>query len=497
MNSNPAKPANASDEPDVSIDADFLNELNRALAEKEHVSLDLGSWDEKLPDRRSSEPLPDEPFPSFPDISLSSPDMDETFPSLSARKPLPWESSTALEPDDMAPMPPSHLAEQTTQPTRAARVADSYRTVREEPEADPEMNPPDAPAEAALSPDFQQFFARHSEQLRAQQAVTAPPVATVATAAIAEKSPAKPPEKAAEKATEKSVEKPVEKRVTEAKTTKPREEAFLADVVKPAPATAGVSSRMSLALSVAGVLAGAAGLWSSAGWQEAVSRLETRLERPPAVTVAPAPESVARWAGLEHQVNALTAELGALKSSLSSGEVASRDRAVLVNTDLEPLLARLHRLENTLTALEQKSAQEYKPPREAKPRRVANAPPKERHDEPASAAAPAATPTVTGDATPHKENETPVPVASPTASRVANGAWVVNILSVDSAADADREQRHLGSLGVETEVEKVNLKGKTWFRIRSTGFADANAARRYAAELRDKHGVKGPWVGRR
>ncbi|MEI6412957.1 MAG: SPOR domain-containing protein [Pseudomonadota bacterium] len=495
MTSNPAKrPADVSDEPDVAIDADFLNELNLALAEKERVALDFSDWD-KPPSGFSLDPLSESPLPPFPDTPPTRPDFDEE-PPLPPRKPPPWESSAALVPHDKAASAlPSRSISRDAQPTRAARVADTYRTVREEPETEPETPPPVVSEEPAPSPDFHQLFARHSEQMRV---ATSPQTESPATAAAVEKMPSETPEKAAEK----PVTKPVDKRAAETKAAiKPREESFLASAVQPpaAAATTGVSPIMTLVLSVAGVLAGAAGLWSSAGWQDAVSSLEARFERLPAVAAAaPAPEMTLRWANLERQINSLTAELAALKSSQSPTRPGSRDQAVLFNADLEPLLARLNRLENTLAALEPHPAPEpRKPAREVKPRKVAVdvPPPQARHEPPPPAATPAPVIPVSATPVPAPAPTPPTPAAA--TSRVTNGAWVVNLFSVESAADAEREQRHLSSKGIETEVEKVNLRGKNWFRIRAMGFADSNSARRYADELKHKQGVKGPWVGRR
>jgi len=74
--------------------------------------------------------------------------------------------------------------------------------------------------------------------------------------------------------------------------------------------------------------------------------------------------------------------------------------------------------------------------------------------------------------------------------------WVVNLTSLNSAAIAKRELAHLRKLGVPAEDIVVNIHGKRWHRLRVTGFASAEKARKERKALADRLAIKGTWIGR-
>jgi len=98
----------------------------------------------------------------------------------------------------------------------------------------------------------------------------------------------------------------------------------------------------------------------------------------------------------------------------------------------------------------------------------------------------------------------PVPVATKpvvTAMKPAmdsgHGQWVVNLTSLSHAAAADNEVTRLKKLGIRAESIKVMTQGKTWYRIRVPGFANAKEADRQRRLLGNRLGIRDTWIGKR
>lgn len=72
--------------------------------------------------------------------------------------------------------------------------------------------------------------------------------------------------------------------------------------------------------------------------------------------------------------------------------------------------------------------------------------------------------------------------------------WVVNLVSVDSQYAADKALKRYQAQGISAEIFPVKVKGKTWYRIRITGFANKQEAATQKKYLASKHGIKNAWV---
>jgi len=85
--------------------------------------------------------------------------------------------------------------------------------------------------------------------------------------------------------------------------------------------------------------------------------------------------------------------------------------------------------------------------------------------------------------------------ATPASTGQQAGNWVVNLSSFATARAADAELKRLAKLGITAEKAHVNSQGKTWYRIRITGFASAEQAKTYSKTLASKYGIRDAWVG--
>ena len=104
----------------------------------------------------------------------------------------------------------------------------------------------------------------------------------------------------------------------------------------------------------------------------------------------------------------------------------------------------------------------------------------------------------------HKTHSNTIAKASPavkstaksTASPATDGPWVVNLLSVTSRAEARRERKRLSNIGIDAEIRSAAVNGKTWYRLRVTGFASAADARDFGDRVAVQAGLKGTWAAR-
>jgi len=75
---------------------------------------------------------------------------------------------------------------------------------------------------------------------------------------------------------------------------------------------------------------------------------------------------------------------------------------------------------------------------------------------------------------------------------VAPGAvkgWVVNIYSVGSKKTAERRVRQLKAKNIDSTYVRVQVNGKTWYRVRASGFKDEKAAVTFKKFLKEFHGI--------
>jgi len=87
--------------------------------------------------------------------------------------------------------------------------------------------------------------------------------------------------------------------------------------------------------------------------------------------------------------------------------------------------------------------------------------------------------------------------ATPKAPRSSKGPWVVNLLSVSSRPEAERERNRLADMGIKAEIGSADVKGQTWYRIRVAGFASASKAQDFGDRIAVQTGLKGAWAGKK
>jgi len=92
--------------------------------------------------------------------------------------------------------------------------------------------------------------------------------------------------------------------------------------------------------------------------------------------------------------------------------------------------------------------------------------------------------------------ELPAPLESlPNDSTSASqGGWVINLVSVYSAAAASKELERLQNKGLNAEVAESSVNGKQVYRIRLGGFSSREAATQQKELLSSKYGIKDAWI---
>lgn len=96
-------------------------------------------------------------------------------------------------------------------------------------------------------------------------------------------------------------------------------------------------------------------------------------------------------------------------------------------------------------------------------------------------------------ANPKPESVPVVPASLPTEKK---GGWVINLLSALNARTADEELVRLRKLGIRADKQTVNSDGKTWHRLRVTGFNSYEGAKAYIETVEKQTGFKSAWVGK-
>ncbi len=88
-------------------------------------------------------------------------------------------------------------------------------------------------------------------------------------------------------------------------------------------------------------------------------------------------------------------------------------------------------------------------------------------------------------------------VTSPTHPVVvakATTGWVLNLVSVDSRYAADKALVRYKAQGISASVFSTVVKGKPWYRLRITGFANRQEAATQKNYLAKKYGIKDAWI---
>jgi hypothetical protein len=88
------------------------------------------------------------------------------------------------------------------------------------------------------------------------------------------------------------------------------------------------------------------------------------------------------------------------------------------------------------------------------------------------------------------------PVNKPAVVAKKQGGWVINLLSVASTKTAKSELARLTKMGVNADRKEVNKGGKTWYRLRVTGYQSYKEAKSDIKALEQKTGFSSAWVGK-
>ncbi len=90
------------------------------------------------------------------------------------------------------------------------------------------------------------------------------------------------------------------------------------------------------------------------------------------------------------------------------------------------------------------------------------------------------------------------PAAAPRSAPAQSGTgdWVINLVSLSNEQDARTELERLRQLGIRAEVQRAQHEGRTWYRLRVTGFDSRDGATAYVDTIADKAGLQNPWVTR-
>jgi len=99
----------------------------------------------------------------------------------------------------------------------------------------------------------------------------------------------------------------------------------------------------------------------------------------------------------------------------------------------------------------------------------------------------AAAPTTKRSTSAHHPSTAPV-------SSTPNTGWVVNLVSVDSKRAAAKALSQYKAQGIPAEIYSAMVKGKSWHRLRISGFASKQEAIAQKKYLAAKHGIKDAWI---
>lgn len=260
--------------------------------------------------------------------------------------------------------------------------------------------------------------------------------------------------------------------------------------------------RMALAataLAFTAVLIAAGALWVSAGRNAQLDELNTKLAQLRNAALHP----VASETDLE--LLALRGRLDSLQAALNDtleGQPQSIPALEQQQDERQQLLTRVAELEQIASLWEQQQTaaaqQAATPPPSVRPAAESEAPNSSSSVNTAAAADSAAMQGTTDKHSPAPASS-PVATAAP-ASRPAErrtGPWVVNLLSVSSRAEAQREVKRLSKMDIQAEIQTAKVKQQTWYRIQVTGFASSSEAQDFGDRIAVQTGLKGAWAARK
>jgi cell division septation protein DedD len=92
-----------------------------------------------------------------------------------------------------------------------------------------------------------------------------------------------------------------------------------------------------------------------------------------------------------------------------------------------------------------------------------------------------------------EQRPAPAP-ARPEAPVATPGGYVVVLASLPLRDQALQQLDLLRAKGLKAVLREAQVNGRTWYRVQTEGFADREAADRYAREAATRHGVDGVWV---
>jgi len=75
--------------------------------------------------------------------------------------------------------------------------------------------------------------------------------------------------------------------------------------------------------------------------------------------------------------------------------------------------------------------------------------------------------------------------------------WVINLASLKRKVDAETFAAKVNSEGVAAEINKVMVRGTTYWRVQLPGFSSADEARTKVTEVQEKLGLKDVWILKR
>jgi len=89
-------------------------------------------------------------------------------------------------------------------------------------------------------------------------------------------------------------------------------------------------------------------------------------------------------------------------------------------------------------------------------------------------------------------NETELQTASGILS--IDGKWAVNLMSVTNNASIRPVMASLTAAGYAAQIERAEIKGKNWYRLRVSSFKTPEDARAFAKTIEGTHGIASPWI---
>ena len=290
------------------------------------------------------------------------------------------------------------------------------------------------------------------------------------------------------------------------------------------------SPSVSTALTAVAVLTAIGSLWVSTNLKADLEKLSGELAQAKTSALHPVAgetdlQLLAMRGQLDHLRTTVTDLSGAL--DLAVAQSGNQDPAQLqAPQQQQELLTRLAELEQIAAQWEQQQMAAAQADSPAKPQPISAA--RRSHKAPTATLAgvttqavaeplvasvakptskPASRPAPTPDtrtqsvATSVKPASPPVAAASKRSTAKAaarrNGPWVVNLLSVSSRSEANREVKRLKRMDIHAEIQSAKVKQQTWYRIQVTGFATAAAAQDFGDRIAVQTGLKGAWAARK